>query len=275
MGKKKSFLYRLEYKLGRFAVPNLMLLIIGGMVIVYIADLCLSSMGLSLSSWIWFDRAAVLRGEVWRVFTFIFLPPDSSLLFIALSLYFYFILGRALEQEWGAFRFNLFYLCGFIGSLAAGFLTGFATNGYLNMSLFLAFAILYPDYEFLIFFILPVKAKYLALIDAILYALSFIFGDWSILATKAVLDLIIVLVMTCSMGKGCIFSAIPVFVFQGVMTVLARLIRPLMTEAALGNLSLVGSILIFCVGVNLVWGKKLRVANMLPAVVFAGIAAFV
>lgn len=180
MGKKKPFLYRLEYKLGRFAIPNLMLLIIGGMGIVYVADLCLASMGLSLSSWIWFDRAAVLSGQVWRVFTFIFLPPDSSLLFIALSLYFYFILGRALEQEWGAFRFNLFYLCGMIGSIIAGFLTGYATNGYLNMSLFLAFALLFPDYEFLIFFILPVKAKYLALIDAILYALSFIFGDWSI-----------------------------------------------------------------------------------------------
>lgn len=101
-----------------------------------------------------------------------------------------------------------------------------------------------------------------------------ILGDYSILAAKAVLDLIIILVMTCSMGKGCIFSAIPVAVFQGSITALAGLIRPLMTEAALGNLSMVGSILIFCVGVNLVWGKKLKVANMLPAVVFAVAAAF-
>lgn len=101
-----------------------------------------------------------------------------------------------------------------------------------------------------------------------------ILGDYSILAAKAVLDLIIILVMTCSMGKGCIFSAIPVAVFQGSITALAGLIRPLMTEAALGNLSMIGSILIFCVGVNLVWGKKLKVANMLPAVVFAVAAAF-
>lgn len=101
-----------------------------------------------------------------------------------------------------------------------------------------------------------------------------ILGDYSILAAKAVLDLIIILVMTCSMGKGCIFSAIPVAVFQGSITALAGLIRPLMTEAALGNLSMIGSILIFCVGVNLVWGKKLKVANMLPAVVFAVVAAF-
>ena len=101
-----------------------------------------------------------------------------------------------------------------------------------------------------------------------------ILGDYSILAAKAVLDLIIILVMTCSMGKGCIFSAIPVAVFQGSITALAGLIRPLMTEAALGNLSMIGSILIFCVGVNLVWGKKLKVANMLPAVIFAVAAAF-
>ncbi len=101
-----------------------------------------------------------------------------------------------------------------------------------------------------------------------------ILGDYSILAAKAVLDLIIILVMTCSMGKGCIFSAIPVAIFQGSITALAGLIRPLMTEAALGNLSMIGSILIFCVGVNLVWGKKLKVANMLPAVVFAVAAAF-
>ena len=99
-------------------------------------------------------------------------------------------------------------------------------------------------------------------------------GDYSILATKAILDLIIILVMTCAIGKGSIFSAIPVALFQGSITVLAGLLRPIMTEAALANLSLVGSILIFCVGVNLVWGKKLRVANMLPAVVIAVIAAF-
>ena len=102
-----------------------------------------------------------------------------------------------------------------------------------------------------------------------------IYGDYSILATKAVLDLIIILVMTCSMGTGCIFSAIPVAVFEGLLTVLARLLSPVMTEAALFNLSLIGSILIFCVGLNLVWGKKISVANMLPSLVIAVILAFI
>jgi len=101
-----------------------------------------------------------------------------------------------------------------------------------------------------------------------------IFGDWSILATKAVLDFIIVLVMTCSMGRGCVFSAIPVGVFQGLMTLLASLLAPVMTDAALSNLSLVGSVLIFCVGMNLVRENQIRVANMLPALLVAVAAAF-
>ena len=100
-------------------------------------------------------------------------------------------------------------------------------------------------------------------------------GDHSILFAKAVLDLIIIMVMAASLGKGCIFSAVPVGISQGTITALAVLIRPFITETAMGNLSLVGSVLIFCVGVNLFWGKKIRVANLLPALVIAVIwAAF-
>ena len=99
-------------------------------------------------------------------------------------------------------------------------------------------------------------------------------GDWSTLGAKSILDLVIVMVMTCSMGKGCAFSAIPVLLWEGGLTLLATVIKPILTETALGYLSLVGSVLIFCVGVNLVWGKKIRVANLLPAVILAVIAAF-
>ena len=99
-------------------------------------------------------------------------------------------------------------------------------------------------------------------------------GDYSILATKAVLDLIIIMVMSCSMGRGCVFSAIPVAVFQGGITALSGLVKPLMTDAALANLSLVGNVLIFCVGINLVWGRKIKVANLLPAIILAVAAAF-
>ena len=99
-------------------------------------------------------------------------------------------------------------------------------------------------------------------------------GDYSILATKSVLDFIIIMVMSCSMGRGAVFSAIPVAILQGSITALAGLLRPVMTAAALANLSMVGNVLIFCVGINLVWGKKVRVANLLPAIVIAVIAAF-
>ena len=94
-------------------------------------------------------------------------------------------------------------------------------------------------------------------------------GDYSILAAKAVLDLIIVMTMTAALGKGCIFSAIPVGIFQGGMTLLAGLLSPLITDAAMSNLSYAGNILIFLVGVNLIWGPKVRVANLLPALLVA------
>ena len=99
-------------------------------------------------------------------------------------------------------------------------------------------------------------------------------GDYSILATKAVLDFIIIMVMSCSMGRGAIFSAIPVAILQGSITVWAGLLRPVMTVGALANLSMVGNVLIFCVGINLIWDKKVRVANLLPSIVAAVIAAF-
>lgn len=119
---------------------------------------------------------------------------------------------------------------------------------------------------------LTVSIGAMAIVGAIQDGIS---RDWSILAAKGILDFVIVLVMTCSFGKGCMFSAIPVFVFEGAMTLLAALIRPFMTEAALSNLSLIGSILIFCVGLNLIWGKKIRVANLLPSIIIAVIAALV
>ena len=100
-------------------------------------------------------------------------------------------------------------------------------------------------------------------------------GDISVLAAKSVLDFVIVCVMAASMGKGCIFSLIPVGILQGSVTALSVVLKPIMTEAALSNLSYVGSVLIFCVGVNLVWGKKVKVANLLPAVVIAVVWALV
>ena len=93
--------------------------------------------------------------------------------------------------------------------------------------------------------------------------------DYSVLAAKAILDAVFVMAFSASLGRGCIFSAVPVAVFQGTMTLLAALIAPFLTPAALGNISLVGSMMIFCVGVNIIWGTKFKVADMLPALVIA------
>jgi len=101
-----------------------------------------------------------------------------------------------------------------------------------------------------------------------------LYGDCTVLVTKAILDFIIVMVMAASLGKGTIFSAVPVAILQGSVTALSVLIQPMMTEKALLYLSVVGNILIFSVGINLVFGKKIKVANLLPAVLFAVAAAF-
>lgn len=99
-------------------------------------------------------------------------------------------------------------------------------------------------------------------------------GDTSTLLAKAILDMVIVLVLTVSKGKGAIFAVVPLVIFQGAITLLAHLIAPIMTPQALSNLSLVGSSLILCVGINLIWGKRIKVANLLPAVLIAIIWAF-
>lgn len=177
----KNKLKRLEYKLAPYAVKNLMTVMIGAMVIVFVADIVVSATGrdVSLYSWLMFDRDAVMAGQVWRIFTFIFLPPESSPIFIIFALYLYWLMGSALEREWGAFYFNLFYLVGIIGALISGFITGYATNNYLNMSLFLAFALFYPNFQLYLFFFIPVKIKWLAWLDFGALLLLFFLLDFS------------------------------------------------------------------------------------------------
>lgn len=99
-------------------------------------------------------------------------------------------------------------------------------------------------------------------------------GDYSILVTKSILDMFIVMILSCSLGKGCIFSAIPVFICEGAMTLLAKVLAGIMTTSAIANISLIGSTLVFCVGINLLFDKKISVANMLPSILLAIIFAF-
>ncbi len=171
----KKWLYKAEYKYGKYCIPNLMLVVVIGQAMVYIADMFAPSAGLSsIMSLSW---AGVMQGQVWRIFTFLFVPQSSSSIFwLLISLYFYYFLGTTLERTWGDFKFNVYYFCGAIGAVIAAVLTGYGSNVYLNLSLFLAFAMLYPDMQVLLFFIIPVKVKYLGLLYAAYCLYSFIFG---------------------------------------------------------------------------------------------------
>ena len=173
-----NWLFKLNRKYGRYAIHNLMLYIVIGQAIVFGFDFVLSSTYLNISALLYFNLPAIMSGQIWRLISFIFIPPSSSLLFVVLALYFYWMMGSALENEWGAFKFNLFYLTGVIGTLLGGLITNYATGIYLNLSLFLAFAAIYPEFEILVFFIIPLKVKYLALLDAVFLVYWLITSSW-------------------------------------------------------------------------------------------------
>lgn len=171
-----KWLNKLERKLGRYAVSNLMYYIIGITLAVFLIEYTLN---ISLSYYLAFIPSFIFQGQIWRIITFIFIPPASSILTIAFVLYFYYMMGSTLEYEWGAFKFNIYYLFGMLGTIIAAFITGMGTSVYLNLSMFLAFAYLFPNVEVLLFFIIPVKVKYLAYLDWIFFILSLIFGTMS------------------------------------------------------------------------------------------------
>ncbi|NCA67800.1 MAG: rhomboid family intramembrane serine protease [Clostridia bacterium] len=178
-----KILDKIENRFGRRSPQNLISYIVGAMAIVYVFDYIYAmNTGISLYKIMMFDRAAIFSGQIWRIISFIFLPPASSVIFIIFALYFYWLMGSSLERKWGSFRFNLFYSLGLIGSIAAGFITGYTVNLYLNMSLFLAFAAVFPDFQIMLFFIAPVKAKWLAWVCCVYLTYDFIVNDWSIRA---------------------------------------------------------------------------------------------
>lgn len=171
-----KWLNKLERKFGRYAISNLMYYIIGITMAVYFVQYILN---ISLTYYLAFIPSFIMKGQIWRIITFIFIPPASSIITIAFVMYFYYMMGSTLEYEWGTFKFNIYYLFGMIGTIIAGFITGSGTSVYLNLSLFLAFAYLFPNVEILLFFIFPIKVKWLAYLDWIYFALSLLFGTMS------------------------------------------------------------------------------------------------
>ncbi|HVT72456.1 MAG TPA: hypothetical protein VHD61_04920 [Lacunisphaera sp.] len=176
-----SLFSRLERALGRFAIPDLSLYLVLGQVMV---------LGFALLGHFNVERiallpVAVLAGEIWRPFTFIFVPPALSIsmtsaIFLAFAWYLFYLMGNALEQHWGVFRYNAFLVVGWALTVVASFVTpaAYASNAYIAGTVFLAFAYLNPDFVMYIFFILPVRIKWLALIAWIGYGYAFLVGRW-------------------------------------------------------------------------------------------------
>lgn len=181
----ERLLARLERRFGRYAIPNLIIFVVGGMAMVWALSLQHPETQVRLM----LDWRAVRRGEAWRLFTFLFVPRGSST-FLFLNLYFMWWVGSSLEQHWGAFKFNVYYFTGVLGAIAAAAVTGQANNVWLNdLSLLLAFATLFPDVEILLFFVLPIRVKWLGILSALPAAFYFLTEGWgtraSILASLA------------------------------------------------------------------------------------------
>jgi hypothetical protein len=156
-----------------------MLYLIIAQVAVFAFDYLFAFRGMNLSQWLYFDRSLILQGQVWRVISFVAVPDQSNPFFMLLFMYVYYSLAREIESNWGGFFFNLFYLFGVIGTIIGGFITGYASIVYINLSIFLAYAALFPHAVFLLFFIIPVKAKWLAIIYLIFLGISLILGDFA------------------------------------------------------------------------------------------------
>lgn len=167
-----------------FGIRNLMLFIIIGNAVVYL--FCKMDTTRTFIYYLYFNPQLILRGQIWRLITFIFVPADTRLLYFAISLYFYYFIGSTLERYWGTAKFTLYYIFGVLFTMIYGIVAGLLTNSsylfidatYINLSMFFAFAVLFPDMRVLLFFFIPIKIKWLAIVDALFFAFRIIFGTF-------------------------------------------------------------------------------------------------
>lgn len=175
-----EFINKLEKKFGKYAIRNLMYYIIllyalGFVILLVNPDIYYNFLSL--------DASAILHGQIWRIFTYIIYPPTGSLITILISLYFYYTIGTMLERQWGSFRFNLYFFTGvLLHAIAAiviyliwGTVLEMGTY-YLNLSMFFAFAAMFPDMQVLFMWLIPIKMKWLAWFDGIYFAVTIFAG---------------------------------------------------------------------------------------------------
>ena len=167
-----NWLNKLERRFGGFGIPNLMMYITSTTLIFTLVEMF---GGVPVRLWLSFSREMILRGQVWRLITFLFVDYSGSLFTLVLMLYFYYWIGCRLEYAWGVFQFTLYYLLGTIGAILGGFITGVSSATYLNLSLFLAYAALFPNEEILFMMFIPLKVKYLAMLDWVIFGAAILF----------------------------------------------------------------------------------------------------
>ena len=189
-----NWLDKLERKLGRYAIPNLTVYLLAG----YVIGFAVMNFMPSLLNWLTLEPGLVIRGQVWRIISLVLIPPSTNLISLIFLVLLYYSLGSALERTWGTFRYNVYIFSGILFTVVAAFLlygalyliygvefslssVGLISTNYITMSIFLAFAAIYPDMEVLLYFILPIKMKWMALVYAAMAVYYFIQGG---LATR-------------------------------------------------------------------------------------------
>ncbi|HIW22081.1 MAG TPA: hypothetical protein H9887_08710 [Candidatus Dorea intestinavium] len=174
-----NWLDKLEKKFGRYAINNLMFYI----VILYALGFVLHFINPNFYfNWLSLNPEAILRGQVWRIFTFIIQPPSYSVFWVLIALYMCYLIGSNIEAVWGSFKFNIYFYSGVLFNIIAGFITYFITGTtiysealgttYISLSMFFVFASLFPETQFLLFFVIPVKVKWLAVFQGVIYGYS-------------------------------------------------------------------------------------------------------
>jgi hypothetical protein len=191
-----NYLNKLERKLGRYAIPNLSLWLIVGYAIGYVCYYVQRFTSLPLLDFLMLDPSRVMRGQIWRLFTWVLMPPSyTNIIFYLIMMMLYYQLGTALERTWGTFRFNAYIFGGMIFTVVGVMVTYFVLRAlnmpeayfmgytvstyYINLAIFLAFAVCYPDMQLMLYFIIPVKIKWLAVLYAVLVCIDFVQSSWT------------------------------------------------------------------------------------------------
>ncbi len=176
-----NFLDKMERKYGKDAIRNLPAMI-GAL---YAAGYLIYALMPELLMYLTLNPYLILHGQVWRIVSWILVPPSRLDLFTIIMLYFYFSLGRTLEYTWGAFRFNVYIISGIFFTVVGAFIlyfmggNGYFSTYYINMSIFLAFALTYPDMEVMLYFLIPIKMKWMGLVYGFFIVLSMVQGNWA------------------------------------------------------------------------------------------------